>query len=446
MQQKLTPTGSRVRVHLESLGCAKNLIDSERILARLATSGAIVGAPPEEAEVIIINTCGFIEPAKKESIDAILAAARYKQEGQCRRLIVMGCLAQRYGDELRSGFPEVDGVFGLGQEEEIVSSCGLASTCGTGSRHDCGRLLLTPPHTAFLRISEGCDNRCTYCTIPLIRGPYRSRPAVEIISEAESLVDGGVRELVVIAQDTTVYGTDVPGGMRIHDLLARLAEIKNLRWLRLLYTHPAHFPPELVDAYAKIDKLCAYVDLPLQHLDDDILHRMGRNATQRQSLDLIERLRARVPEIAMRTTFIVGFPGETDAQYAALLEHVKRLRFDHVGAFPYSREEDTAAGRMPDQVSERVKEERVRDLMLAQQEIVFQRNSSLVGTMMEVVIDEATEEDDLWIARSSSQAPDVDTVTYVRGHGLGPGRFLSVRITDVDGYDLVAEPAPNGGC
>ncbi len=439
MQQELTPTGNRVRVHLESLGCAKNLIDSERILARLATAGAIVGAPPEEAEVIIINTCGFIEPAKKESIDAILAAARYKHEGQCRRLIVMGCLAQRYEDELRRGFPEVDGVFGLGQEEAIVSSCGLAST------RDCGRFLLTPPHTAFLRISEGCDNRCTYCTIPLIRGPYRSRPEAEILSEAESLVDGGVRELVVIAQDTTVYGTDVPGGMRIHDLLVRLAEIKNLRWLRLLYTHPAHFPPELIDAYAEIDKLCAYVDLPLQHLDDDILHRMGRNVSQRQSIDLIERLRARVPEIALRTTFIVGFPGETDAQYETLLEHVKRLRFDHVGAFPYSREEDTAAGRMPDQVSERVKEERVRDLMLAQQEIVFQRNSSLVGAMMEVVIDEATEEDDLWIARSSAQAPDVDTVTYVRGHGLAPGRFLRVKITDVDGYDLVAEPASNGG-
>ncbi len=445
MQHELKSTVRRVRVHLASLGCAKNLIDSERILARLATAGAIVGALPDEAEIIIINTCGFIAPAKKESIDTIIDAARYKEEGRCRRLIVVGCLGQRYGDELRRGLPEVDEVFGLGQEDAIVSSCGLTPPCDNGRGHDCGRFLLTPPHTAFLRISEGCDNRCTYCTIPLIRGPYRSRPSEEIITEAEELVAGGVRELVVIAQDTTVYGTDVPGEMRIHGLLARLAEIDDLRWLRLLYTHPAHFPPGLIDAYTEIDKLCAYVDLPLQHLDDDVLRRMGRNVTQRQSLDLVERLRTRIPGIAMRTTFIVGFPGETSSQFATLLDHVKRLRFDHVGVFPYSREEDTAADRMSDQVPEEVKEERVRDLMLAQQEIVFERNSALVGMRLEVVIDGATEEDDLWIARSPAQAPDVDSVTYVRGQGLAPGRFLLVEIAGVDGYDLIAEPTSSGG-
>ncbi len=427
-------TRGRPRVHLTSLGCAKNLVDSERILARFAASGAIVGAPPEEAEIIIVNTCGFIEPAKRESIDTILDYARYKKEGQCQRLIVMGCLAQRYEEELRAGLPEVDGVFGLNRDEEILTACGFTSTC------DSGRFLLTPTHTAYLRISDGCDNRCTYCTIPLIRGAYHGRPAEEIITEANELVERGVREINVIAQDTTVYGTDDPGGVRIHDLLARLASISDLRWLRLLYTHPAHFPPEMIDAYAEIPKLCSYVDLPLQHLNDDILHRMGRGATRDESLKLIERLRARVPGIAIRTTFIAGFPGETDAQFRELLQYVKELHFDHVGVFPYSQEEDTPAALMPDQIPEEVKEERVRELMLAQQGIVFERNASLRGSRMEVMIDALGDEDGTWLARSRTQAPDVDSITYVEGSDLEVGQFVNVEVTGADGYDLIASP------
>lgn len=424
----------RVRVHLTSLGCAKNLVDSERILARFAAAGAIVSAPPEDAEIIIVNTCGFIETAKRESIDTILDYVRYKKEGKCQRLIVMGCLAQRYEEELRADLPEVDGVFGLDHDEEIVAACGFTQTC------DSGRFLLTPRHTAYLRISDGCDNWCTYCTIPLIRGAYHSRSAEEIITEANELVERGVREINVIAQDTTVYGTDNPGGMHIHDLLARLAKISDLHWLRLLYTHPAHFPPEMIDAYAEILKLCPYVDLPLQHLNDDILRRMGRGATRDESLKLIECLRARVPGIAIRTTFIAGFPGETDAQFRELLQYVRDLRFDHVGVFPYSQEEDTPAALMPDQIPEEVKEERVRELMLAQQEIVFARNASLRGSRMEVMIDAPGDEDGIWHARSRTQAPDVDNITYVEGSDLEMGQFVNVEVTGADGYDLIASP------
>jgi ribosomal protein S12 methylthiotransferase len=421
-------------VHLASLGCAKNLIDSERILARFAAAGAIVGAPPEEAEIIIVNTCGFIEPAKRESIDTILDYARYKEEGNCQRLIVMGCLAQRYSEELRQGLPEVDGVFGLNQDEEILAACGFTQTC------DSGRFLLTPSHTAYLRISDGCDNRCTYCTIPLIRGSYQGRPAGEIINEAEELVERGVREINVIAQDTTVYGAEAPGGMRIHDLLARLGKIPDLHWLRLLYTHPAHFPDGMIDAYAQIPKLSPYVDLPLQHLNDDILRRMARGATRDESLRLIERLRARVPGIAIRTTFIAGFPGETDEQFNELLQYVREIEFDHLGVFPYSQEEDTPAALMPGQVPEEVKEERVAELMLAQQEIVFARNASLVGSRMEVVIDAPGDKDGVWLARSRTQAPDVDSITFVEGKGLSVGEFIEVEVTGADGYDLIARP------
>ncbi len=426
------------RIHIASLGCAKNLIDSERLLARLAGAGAIVGASPEEAEIIIVNTCGFIAPAKQESIETILELARYKEADPSKRLIIMGCLAQRYGPELREGIPEADAVFGLNQEDAIVAACGL------DPHPEDGRLLLTPPHTAYLRISEGCNNKCTYCTIPMIRGPYRSRPPEEIIAEAKELMDSGVKELVVIAQDTTLYGTDLPGDIRIHDLINRLAELKALHWIRLLYTHPAHFPDGLVDAYRENPKLAPYVDLPLQHLNDDILRRMGRGVTQEAVLDLIARLRARVPGIAIRTTFIVGFPGETRARFNELLRLVRELRFEHLGAFPYSREEGTPAAVMSGQVSEKAKSRRVRDLMLAQQEIVFSRNQARIGERVEVVIDGRLD-DDTWIGRTAAQAPDVDPVTYVSGIDLEPGKFIEIEITGTDGYDLIARPVLEKG-
>lgn len=421
-------------MHLTSLGCAKNLVDSERILARLAGAGAIVSAPAEEANIIIVNTCGFIESAKRESIDTILEYARYKQNGSCQRLIIMGCLAQRYKEDLQAGLPEVDGVFGLNQDEQILAACGLTSSPGGG------RFLLTPKHTAYLSISDGCDSKCTYCAIPMIRGSYRERLSEEIISEAEDLVEAGVREINVIAQDTTAYGTSTKGEMRIHDLLAQLAKIPDLKWVRLLYTHPAHFPEGLVDAYAEIPKLCPYVDLPLQHINDDLLRRMGRGVTKKKCLDLIASLRCRVPNIAIRTTFIAGFPGETKAQFQELLRYVGKLRFDQLGAFAYSQEEGTPASLMPNQLSDQVKDDRVRELMLAQQEIVFAHNASLVGQRMEVLIDKPVDEDSLWLGRSRTQAPDVDSLTYVRGEDLVPGQFVEVEVVGVQDYDLIASP------
>jgi ribosomal protein S12 methylthiotransferase len=427
-------------------------VDSERILARLAAAGAIVGADADQADIIIVNTCGFIEPAKRESIETILEYAQYKQSGPCQRLFVMGCLAQRYKEDLEVGLPEVDGVFGLHQDEQILAACGLTST------NEGGRFLLTPKHTAYLSISDGCDSRCTYCAIPMIRGQYRERPAEDIVAEAEELVEAGVRELNVIAQDTTAYGMGAQGKMRIHHLLARLADIPALKWIRLLYTHPAHFPEGLVDAYAETPKLCPYVDLPLQHLNDDMLRRMGRGVTKKRCLDLIDSLRSRIPNVAIRTTLIAGFPGETEAQFQELLQCVRKLRFEQLGVFAYSQEEGTPASLFSNQLSDRIKESRVRELMLAQQEIAFAHNALLVGQRMEVVIDKAAQEESLWVGRSSSQAPDVDSVTYVKDEGLEqgtsleqgrsleqgtylePGQFVEVEVTGVRGYDLVASP------
>jgi len=420
-------------IYLVSLGCAKNLVDSERLLARLIQGGAVLSGRPHDADVIIVNTCGFIEAAKRESIDTILALARLKVEGCCRRLIVMGCLSERYRSRLARALPEVDAVFGVRELNAVVAACGVRRLKTVGDR-----LLLTPGHTAYLRISDGCDNRCAYCAIPMIRGPHRSRPFEEVVREAEELVAGGVRELVLIGQDTTSYGTDLPGGRRIQDLLARLAAIRRLRWLRLLYTHPAHFSDGLVEAYAAIPKLCPYVDLPLQHLNDAILRRMGRRVTQRGILDLIERIRERAAGVAIRTAFIVGFPGETRAQFNELLGLVERLRFDHLGAFTYSREEGTRAARMRGQVSESAKRRRLRDLMLAQQNIVRARNRALKGRTLEVVIDRPAGKPNTWVARSMFQAPDVDGVTFVRGRKLAPGRFVRVRVTGFKGYDLRA--------
>jgi ribosomal protein S12 methylthiotransferase len=431
------------RIHLVTLGCAKNLVDSERILGRLAVAGAVIATTPDEADILIVNTCGFIAAAKEESIQALLRLSQFKQADPRRKLIVMGCLAQRYAPSLRRQLPEVDGIFGLGEEDAILAACGLFDPAQ--GREEPGRFLLTPRHTAYLRIADGCDNRCAYCAIPAIRGPFRSRPAEEILKEARELVAAGARELNVIGQDTTLYGADRPGSPRIHELLARIARTPRLRWLRLLYTHPAHFTPELIEAYRALPKLCPYVDLPLQHLNDDILRRMGRRVSQAQVLDLIGRIRERVPGVAVRTSFIVGFPGETRRQFDELLGKVRELRFDHLGAFGYSREEGTRAASMPGQLSGRTKARRMGELMRAQQEIVLDRNRAMKGTEFEVVVEEpAPGRPDRWIARSRTQAPDVDGVTFVSGKNLRPGRFVRATVIGSNGYDLIAECKAQG--
>jgi len=422
------------RIHLASLGCAKNLIDSERLLARLATAGGLVGAPAEEADVILVNTCGFIAPAREESLDVIRSYAQEKESNPDLKLIVLGCLVERERSALREALPFVDGFFGLEETDGIVAAAGLEPETDDGAR-----LLLTPPHTAYLRISEGCDNACTYCTIPSIRGSFRSRRSEVILREAEDLVHSGVRELNLIGQDTTSYGRDSASAHSIDRLLLEVSAVDGLRWLRLLYAYPAHVTDELIDVIAETPKICNYVDLPLQHLDDDVLRRMGRGATQRQTLDLIRDLRRRIPDVAIRTTFIVGFPGETDAQFENLLELVEELQFDQLGAFAYSREDGTPAAAFPDQISEPEKERRVRELMLLQQDIALKKNRSLIGSRVEVLVDGPTEEPDVWIARTQGQAPDVDNVTRVVGPDLLPGDFRDVQISDIDGYDLVAK-------
>ncbi len=423
------------KIHLASLGCAKNLVDSEKLLGRLATAGAVVGAPPEEADVIIVNTCGFIAPAKEESIRTVLEYGGLKRSGKNKKLIVMGCLPERHADALKADLPDVDVFFGLHSHADILDACGLSPMEET----DDARLLLTPAHLAYLRISDGCDNRCSYCTIPLIRGPFQSRSPKEILAEANDLVGTGVRELVIIGQDTTSYGNDFHEPYPIHRLLRALADIEGVRWIRLLYTHPAHFTDELIAEYADNPKLCAYVDIPLQHLNDNILRRMGRRVSQSDCLSLIERLRSRIPGIAIRTTFIVGFPGETDARFRELLELVRDIRFDHMGAFAYSAEPDTPASSLPNQVPTAVVEDRLQSLMLEQQTIAFENNEALIGRAVEVLIDESTEEDDMWVGRTAFQAPDVDGVTYVMGKDLATGQFVEAEIIQSEDYDLLAQ-------
>ena len=423
------------KIHLASLGCAKNLVDSEKLLGRLATAGALVGASPEEADVIIVNTCGFIGPAKEESIRTVLEYGGLRRSGQNKKLIVMGCLAERYADTLRDDLPDVDAFFGLHSHSEILDACGLSPMGET----DDARLLLTPAHLAYLRISDGCDNRCSYCTIPLIRGPFHSRSPEAILTEASDLASAGVKELVVIGQDTTSYGKDFHEPYPIHRLLRALANVDGARWIRLLYTHPAYFSDELITEYGANPKLCAYVDIPLQHLNDNILRRMGRHVSQADCLNLIERLRTQVPGIAIRTTFIVGFPGETEARFKELLELVRDIRFDHMGAFAYSAEPDTPASSLPNQVPTAVVEDRLQALMLAQQTIAFENNEASIGRTVEVLIDEPIEEEDMWVGRTAFQAPDVDSVTYVLGKDLATGQFVEAEIVQTEDYDLLAQ-------
>jgi len=423
------------RIHLASLGCAKNLVDSEELLGRLATAGALVGAPPEEADIIIVNTCGFIGPAKDESIQTVLEYTEFRKKGNVKKLIVMGCLTERYSNELKSEMPNVDVFFGLHAHADILEACGLSPI----DESEDARMLLTPGHFAYLRISDGCDNRCSYCTIPLIRGPFVSRTPEAILEEASDLANAGVQELVIIGQDTTSYGKDLSEPTSIHQILRKLADIEGVRWIRLLYTHPAYFTDELVAEYTSNPKLCAYVDIPLQHLNDNILRRMGRRVSQADCLALVEKLRKQVPGITIRTTFIVGFPGETDARFNELLGFVRELRFDHMGAFAYSAESGTPAAALPNQVPAEIDEDRLQTLMLAQQQIVFENNEAMIGQTIEVLIDEPTEEDGVWIGRTQSQAPDVDSVTYVVGDHLKAGQFVQAEVIQTEDYDMLAQ-------
>ena len=432
------------KVCLISLGCPKNVVDAEEILGEVVKAGHEVEADPSAAEVLIVNTCGFIRSAKEESIDAVLDAVRYKTNGACRSVIVTGCLAQRYAERLAGELPEADAFLGLresrGIAETITRTLEGSRVIAIGKPDSWwtragDRVLSTAPWTSYLRIADGCDNRCTYCAIPGIRGGFRSRSEEDILSEAEALADSGVRELNLVAQDITRFGMDTSGRQRLPWLLDKLSAIEGVRWIRLLYCYPTRVSGKLIETIAGNEKVCNYVDIPLQHCSDRILRMMGRQGSKREYLDLFARIAERIPDTALRPTFIAGFPGETEEESEELVDFVRQVRFDRVGVFPYSMEDDTPAAKLPGKVGKSVLERRCRRLMEVQQEISLEKNKRLIGTKMEVLIERV--EGDSAVGRSYRDAPEIDGVVHIESaNKLKPGDFASVTITDASEYDL----------
>jgi ribosomal protein S12 methylthiotransferase len=433
------------KIGLISLGCPKNTVDAEEILGEAVKAGHVIETDPCQADVLIVNTCGFIRSAKEESIDAVLDAIRFKTDGACRSVIVTGCLAQRYGDELAKEIPEADAFVGVGHHGEIAGT--IERTLGgdrvlnlrrptawwTESR---SRVLSTAPWTAYVRVADGCDNRCSYCAIPDIRGGFASRPEESIVSEVRGLAGQGVREINLVAQDVTRYGLDIYGRLALPGLLDKLSEIEGIDWIRLLYLYPSRVTDELVRAIAGNEKVCKYVDIPLQHCSERILQMMRRPGSRSEYRDLIARIRDACPSVAIRTTFIVGFPGETEADFDELMEFVEETRFDRMGAFEYSREEGTPAAEMAARVPSRTAKSRVRRLMSLQQGISLERNQELVGSSIEVLLERI--EGDIRIGRSSRDAPDIDGVVCVHGSCAAPGEIVDAVITEATHYDLTA--------
>ena len=430
-------------VGLISLGCSKNRVDSEVMLGILTQNGYKVVNDPAQADVILVNTCGFIQSAKEESIDAILDMARYKKGGRLKKLVVTGCLSQRYGREIRDDMPEVDAVLGVAEYrnlpeilEEAFRGERPLRTGECGRFLDTPRLLTTPSYSAYVKISDGCDNRCAYCAIPLIRGSYQSRPAESIVSDCRRLATNGATELTLIAQDTSRYGSDLPGAPDLSGLLEQIHEIDGVHWLRALYCYPDTVNERLLNTIARLPKVCKYLDLPLQHINEELLKRMNRRGSPELIRSLIEACRAL--GILVRTTFIVGFPGETEAQFQELLDFVRWARFDRLGAFAYSPEEGTAAAWMPDQIEEAVKKDRLDRLMTLQQGISKQLNEVRVGETCEVLIESF--ENGRYTGRSRLEAPEVDGVIRVKAHRtLKPGEYVMVKITGAAEYDLSGE-------
>lgn len=432
------------RVALVNLGCAKNLVDSEHIGSLLEGAGVEVTTDPTAAPVVIINSCGFIDIAKEESIDTVLDIADLKGTADLHRLIVTGCLTERYGSELRELIPEADVILGIdphGAARAALWALGMRNALP--SKCNMRALRFTPDFWAYLRISDGCDNRCAYCSIPSIRGPLVSRPMDEILEEATDLVERGARELNLIAQDTTAYWRD-RGKPELHELLRELSDIQQDGWIRLLYTHPRHYYPELIDVIAEETPVIPYLDLPLQHISDPILKAMGRGIDREEIESLITTLRSRIPELTLRTTFLVGFPGETDSHFNELMDFVRTMRFERMGAFKYSQEEDTPAATFDNPVDEQTQQDRYHRLMDLQQQIACEINDERVGDVATVLVEENTEEvpDDTTVGRSVAEAPDVDPLIFIEDAGkLHPGQKLEVKITEAHGHDCIAHPA-----
>ena len=446
------------KIGLISLGCPKNTVDAEQILGEVSKAGHEIEPDPARAEVLIVNTCGFIQSAKEESIDAVLDAVRCKTNGACRSVIVTGCLVQRYGAELAKELSEVDAFVSLGKPREIAAA--ISATLSGDKVVNLGespawwlesrdRVLSTQPWTAYLRVADGCDNRCTYCAIPDIRGGFRSRPERDVLDEAKALAGLGVKELNLIAQDVTRYGLDSVGEQRLPHLLDELAGIDGIRWIRLLYCYPTRISDDLIRAIAGNEKVCKYIDVPLQHCTEKILRAMGRQGSRQEYLDLFDRIREACPDAALRTTFIVGFPGETEDDFEELMEFVRQVRFDRVGVFRYSPEEGTPAALLKGRVRRREADSRYRRLMALQQEISLAKNESLIGARMEVLVEsvegDTTRKVAIWksppigVGRSYRDAPDIDGLVYIEGCSTKPGDIIPVEITGAQHYDLFAK-------
>lgn len=441
---------AKQKVSMVSLGCPKNLVDAEVMLGFLDREGYVITTDEKDADIIIVNTCSFIKEAKQESIDAILDLADRKHDGKCKLLIVTGCLPQRYQEELCRELPEVDIFIGTGDYPRIADIIAEKGRVPGQLRYigdpnfvfdeDSPRLKSTPVYSAYLKIAEGCSNRCSYCVIPSLRGAFRSRPLDAVLDEARRLVAGGARELNIIAQDVTRFGTDLEPAVTLEELVRRLAGIEELKWIRLLYAYPDGITDGLIRVMKEEKKVCKYLDLPLQHISDPILARMNRRSTSGEIRALISRLREEIPDIALRTSLIVGFPGETEEDFKQLLHFVEEVRFDRLGVFCYSKEEGTPAAAMPDQISERVKRERYKKIMTAQARLSFKRNRSLVGKIEEVIVEGYSEETELLLkGRSSRQAPDIDGQVYITAGNANVGDIVNLRITDSSDYDLIGE-------
>jgi ribosomal protein S12 methylthiotransferase len=424
----------RKKIHILTLGCPKNLVDSEILMSKLKNKFQIV-EKPEKADLVVVNTCGFIDSAKQESIEKIFEMVELKEKGKVESVYVMGCLSERYKNELEKEIPEVDKFFGVEKFEEILN------TLGVPDRYELlgERELLTPKHYAYLKISEGCDNPCSFCAIPLIRGKHISRPIEEIIKEAKKLAWKGVKEIIIIAQDTTYYGLDIYGKRKLPELLNRLSEIDGIEWIRLMYTFPAKFPTEVLDIMAQNPKICKYIDIPIQHISDKILKSMRRGITKRKTIELLEKIRETVPEVAIRTSLIVGYPGETEKEFEELLDFVYTFKFDRLGVFTYSQEEGTKAFELGDPVSPEEKERRMALIMNAQRDIIVEKNEKMIGRKIKVLIDR--KERDFYIGRTQWDAPEIDIEVLVEGSGIKIGNFYEVEIYDIFEYDLIGKVA-----
>ena len=437
-----------VTVGFVALGCPKNLVDSEKMLASIGQAGFVITADADNADVVVINTCGFITPAKNEALEAVRRAIKRKKRGAVGKVIVAGCLSQRMGKSLIRQAPDIDAVVGLGARDDIadiINKTLQSSTVGVylpehalTAGDDRGRFLLTPNHWAYLRISDGCDHKCSFCTIPAIRGKFRSKPQDLILAEAKELVENGAVELSLIAQDSNFYGRDLKIADGLSILLKDMAKIDGLEWIRLMYLYPSGIDEKLIETMSQTGKVLHYIDMPMQHINDAILKAMHRTDTKQKIQQLIERLRAAMPDVILRTTLMTGFPGETDEQFAELLDFVKWAKFEALGCFTFYAEQGTVADELPGQLPDKVKQLRADQIMAAQQEIVFAKNSARVGTKLTCLVDEVGS-DGTGTGRFYGQAPHIDSVCIINNCTASPGQFINAAVTGVDGYDLILQ-------